>query len=338
MARAVLSFVWQQPGLRPHGQPFASLSAIGAAADGNALSALACVVAQSEFPPEVFALEWKDDPYSVDLSEQFRGEFFDLPEESVPPSGLQVGLDRAMPPQSLPIASSVGGFLLPNPSEERALKFLLTDKPPFPLRSLPRHPLQRSLLILPAVPQPARRILAGLTGADPDLGRRLVALSGDSISFNHVYRDGALVWNIRLVPVPLVFFAHQNPVAWDPQAGDEPKLRNPFGLHAPDGTDDVLHFADVVRILAESAFDLKPSHSDQDELISGSDELKRRFQQLDPPYFDDAGNRRGGEGEYVLCLRPQATGDLLSATLEVWGHKRGFGWIPVREPLEVKYR
>ncbi len=338
MARAVLSFVAQQPELRPHGQPFASLASIAAASDGNVFSALACAATQSEFPPEVFALEWKDDPYSIDLSEQFRGQFYDVPADSEAGSNLQVSLDRTVRPQSLPIPSSVGGYLRPNRGEALALSLLLSDSPPFPLRSLPNDPLQRSLLILPAVPQPCARILAGLTGANPDLGHRLVAVSGDSISFNHVYRDGALVWNIRLVPVPLVFFAHQNPVAWDDDASPSSKKDIRFGLHPPDGTDDVLHFADVVRILADAAFDLKPSLTSKDELLSSSDELKTRLQRLEPPFFDEIGNRRGGEGEYVLYLRPQTSGGMLSATLEIWGHKRGFGWVPIHQPLKVNYK
>jgi hypothetical protein len=337
MARAILQFVWQNQELRPFGPPIPSLCAVGSAAGGDFWGPIACLAAQGEFPPEVFALEWKDDPYSMDLSEQFRGEFFDAPDNDAK-LGPRAAFDRAMPPQSLPIPSSVGGFLRPNRGEGLVLDWLLSDAPPFGLRALPRNPLQRSLLILPAVPQPARRILAGLSGADPELGGRLVALSGDSISFNHVYRDGDLVWNIRLVPVPLVFFAHQNPVAW---AADEAPTRGAdmrFGLFPPDGTDDVLHFADVTRILAEAAFGLKPSVSIKDDLLTNSDELKKRLQQLEPPYFDNVGNRRGGQGEYVLCLRPQIVGGFPRAMLEVWAHKGEFGWIPVRPPLEVKYR
>jgi hypothetical protein len=337
MARAILQFVWQNPELRPHGPPFGYLCAIAAAADGDIWGPLGCLAAQGEFPPEVFALEWKDDPYSMDLSEQFRGEFFDAPGHEAE-LGPRAAFDHARPPQSLPIQSSVGGFLRPNKGEEQVLHWLLSDDPPFGLRALPKNPLQRSLLILPAVPQPARRILAGLSGADAELGRRLVAVSGDSIAFNHVYRDGDLVWNIRLVPVPLVFFAHQNPVAWDADKPLPARADARFGLFPPDGTDDVLHFADVTRILAEAAFGLGPSSPNKDDLLTSSDELKNRLQRLDPPFFDEVGNRRGGQGEYVLYLRPQMIGNTQGAKLEVWTRKGEFGWIPVRPPLEVKYK
>lgn len=334
MARAILQFVWQNPELRPHGPPLPTMCAIGAAAAGDLCGALGCLAAQSKFPPEIFALEWKDDPYSIDLSEQFRGVFFEAPDQDIE-LGPRAAFDHAMPAQLLAITSSVGGYLRPNKGEERVLQLLLSENPPIGVRALPRNPLQRSLLIVPAVPQPARRILAGLSGADPELEHRLVAVSGDSIAFNHVYRDADLVWNIRLVPVPLVFFAHQNPVAWDSDKPPPTRTDARFGLFPPDGTDDVLHFADVTRILAEAAFGLKPA---ADDLVNSADELKKRLQRLDPPFFDDVGNRRGGEGEFVLCLRPQTTGNTQGARLEVWTRKGEFGWVPVRPPLEVKYR
>ena len=45
----------------------------------------------------------------------------------------------------------------------------------------------------------------------------LVVITGDSISFNNVYRDGDLEWNVLDMPVPLIFFSHRNPI--DESAG-----------------------------------------------------------------------------------------------------------------------
>src|SRR5262249_13033585 len=170
------------------------------------------------------------------------------------------------------------------------------------------------------------------------LGRHLVAVSGDAISFNHVYRDGALLWNVRLVPVPLVFFTHQNPVNWD----DESEQSTPgrYCLVPPNGTDDVLHFADVVRIVAECAYGLTISPKGPNELLTSPDELAKRLQSLEQAHFDADGNRRGGSGEYVIYLRPRLNDDvaLPSATLEVWTHSAA-GWQRVSEPpLEVRYK
>jgi len=151
-----------------------------------------------------------------------------------------------------------------------------------------------------------------------------------------VYRDGSLVWNVRLVPVPLVFFTHQNPVKWD---SAEEADGSTFCLRPDNGTDDVLQFAEVVRLVAEAAYDLEPLGRGAG-LTSDSDELARRMRDRDPAYFDSDGNRRGGRGEYIVYLRPRPASEsaVPSATLEVWSDAEGTGWRPVGGALEVKYR
>src|SRR5205085_3296861 len=75
MAEAVVDFLWSQPDLRPHGDPRPALAAVPqAAADpwGAAAQAAAQAV---ECAPEAAALEWDDDPYSIDLSNQFQQAF-----------------------------------------------------------------------------------------------------------------------------------------------------------------------------------------------------------------------------------------------------------------------
>jgi hypothetical protein len=344
MASATLDFVWRRPELRPQGNSLPSLAAVPQAATGDLYGSLSWLLVQDEFPPEVFALEWKDDPYSVDLSEQFRGVFYDRPDDPQVPAPLwqQVSREQSIPPLCLPIRSSVGGFIRPNEGEANAIDLLLSDPPQFPLpRSLPRKPMSRSLLILPAVVQPARRVLSGLTGSVPFLGRHLIAVSGDSISFNNIYRDADLFWNIRLVPVPLVFFTHQNPVAWDADAPSQLSAPERFALHPPNGTDDVLHFADTNRILADAVFG---SAGNGGPLAANADELRSRLQQRTPAFFDKDGNRQGGQGEYIAYLRPDVLQGhpvgsriLPSATLEVWSHQDNGGWKLVKQ-LSIHYR
>ena len=254
----------------------------------------------------------------------------------------QAALGRPNPPVRLPIRSSVGGFMRPNEGEADALDKLLSDPPRFPLpRSLPRQSLQRSLLILPAVVQPSRRVLAGLNASVPLVGRHVVAVSGDAISFNNVYRDADLLWDIRLVPVSLVFFTHQNPVAWDAEAPPAHSAPERFSLVPPNGTDDVLHFADVGRILSEAVFG---SASNGGPLVANSDELRTRLRQRTPAFFDRDGNREGGHGEYVVYLRPDVVADdpgggriLPSATLEIWSHQESAAWQLVKQ-LSIRYR
>lgn len=332
MARAVVDFVWSRPELRPMGPPLGSLASIGNGA-GGPWAALAPLQASLDEPGNVYSVEWRDDPYSVDLARGFREVLFDQ-EADADFDSLRPWLGRVASHSPRLINSSVAGFLRPNASEAEAITSLIAHDR-FLQRPIPTGPMHRSLLILPTVPPPARRILAGLTGAVPGIGRHLVAMSGDGIAFNHVYRDGPLIWNARLVPVPLVFFTHQNPVAWDktPPAGE------PFRLDPPNGTDDVLHFAEVVRLLAEAAFDVPPLGAGAG-LTSDSDELARRMVDRDPAYFDPDGNRRGGRGEYVIYLRPRISQDsaIPSATLEVWSNPDGVGWQRVCEPLDIKYR
>jgi hypothetical protein len=335
MARAVVDFVWRQPELRPQGSVEPSLAAVSAAA-GDPWGALGLLADQVDerHRAEVFTLEWRDDPYSVDLANQFKDVLFGDQEDPDWPAE-RPWLGRITPTLLLGMPSSVGGYLRPNPKEAERISTLINGGEFVP--PIPREPLQRSLLILPTVPQPARRVLGGLAGAAPGLGQHLVAVSGDAISFNHVFRDGPLIWNVRLVPVPLVFFTHQNPVQWDDESEQEAPGR--YCLVPPNGTDDVLHFADVVRIIAECAYDLRPSKTGPHTLLTTSNELADRLRGLEPAHFDADGNRRGGSGEYVIYLRPRLSGDggLPSATLEVWTHSPG-GWQRVREPLEMRHK
>src|SRR5205814_8552542 len=63
MARALVDFVWQSPDLRPTGKPDA----------------------------RAYVLAWQDDPYSVDLAEQFDARFRERKDLGVP---IRTVLDR----------------------------------------------------------------------------------------------------------------------------------------------------------------------------------------------------------------------------------------------------
>ena len=194
MADAVVDFLWNQSDLRPAGSPALAPAAVAAAADPwSGLAAAA--VAAADPPPVVTAFEWNDDPYSIDLSHQFHKAFHAANRPHVR------GETRSIP-------YSVGGVYRPNRWEAEAADNLLRDL---------QRPgeFERQVLVLPAGPAQGRRVLRSVVGSLPLAGRNLVAVTGDSVGFNHLYRDGDFAWNVRAVPVPLVVFAHQNPVAWD---------------------------------------------------------------------------------------------------------------------------
>lgn len=289
MAQAVADFLWSQPDLQPIGDPVPALAAVGEPAL-NPWGAVGLLAAHAiECPPSATALEWDDDPYSIDLSRQFHEAFH------------QPQLPHLLVRDTRSIPYSVGGFYRPNAWEAQAAAFLI--------EGLSGIPLQRQVLILPISAPQARRVLRAVSSVLPLAGRSLVAVTGDSININNVYRDAEIVWNTRTVPIPVVFFTHQNPTEWD--AGGS--------LKPPNGTDDVLANRDLMRVLLESVFG-GPS-APAARLLGNSDELAARFRGLNPPFFDAAGDRFGGRGEFIVVVRPQFTGGapvVADAALEVW--------------------
>jgi hypothetical protein len=255
-------------------------------------------------PPFYYALSWDDDPYSSDLASQFHAAFH----EPYRPR-IMMRYRRGIP-------FSVGEVYRPNAWEALAVDRLVQD--------LRAAPLERRALVLPAGAAQARRVLRALTEAMPFVGRNIVAVSGDSINLNNVYRDSDLAWDTRAIPVPLVFFAHQNPTAWDAEPGSATaagaKGDDPGVLLPPTATDDVLLHAFLVRTLVESAYGLDAGEA---KLVDSADVLAGRLREHRPALFEADGNRRGG-GEFVVAVLPQidaAPGEpqiLGSPTLEVW--------------------
>ena len=280
MAEAVLDFLFHPPpgvdDVTPSSLP-ASAPATLIGLSPAPFGAPAVVAANAERPITSFAFAWSDDPYSVDLAEQFRAALAD---------GWQEGRFPRVSTTTTTISYSVGRARQPNMNEGREVSRIL--------EVLAEHPGERALLMLPTVAQPARRVLQALTTASPFVGKQLVVVNGDGLSLNNIYRDGDFVWNPRDVPVPLVFFAHQNPVAWEtPQeTGHETYKRS--------GTEDILLMADILQTTALACF-RSPELPDADGLIAA-------LKGLEPPLFDDKGDRRPG-GEFVIRVHPDLTSE-----------------------------
>jgi hypothetical protein len=212
---------------------------------------------------------------------------------------------------------------------------------------------RRRILVLPAGQRPARRVLHALASAWPEQSRNLVAVTGDSIAFDTIYRDRSFAWDIRDIPIPLVIFRHEQPLPPHPPlspAGAERAARDDEKVDygAATAMDDLLLNARIVETLIEAAY---PA-AGRRQLLAQADQLAANLRSAkfsDPgnahsaDLFDSAGNRRSGSGEHVVCLRPHidaATGRVARiATLEIWawqGKDQGPACLPVRS-LKLGY-
>lgn len=332
MAQAVLDFVWSRPELRPRTAWSAWQLACAS------MSPVLASVLPPQRPPSSFGMYWNDDDYSENLNECFR-QLLTQPTVSLPvavpfaasrstpastsASGPTVRpYHQIQPLLNLRIPHSIGGFYQPNSHEREAVAQLLA-------RFRPR-PGDRSLLVLPASTNQTRRVLRTLLNAAPHIGQQLVVVTGDSISLNTLYRDADLLWDVRSLPIPLVCFAHHNPVAWT-------------SPHERTSTEEVLLNVDLFRTLAESAFA-------EGHLLAHADELRdrllrntvdRREQPLlngktNTLRFDAQGNRDPScGGQFIIYLRPnvaspdRVTRQLHQPTLELY-QRNGKGWEPIR--------
>jgi hypothetical protein len=271
MAEAVVDFVWSSEDLQPRGRA----------------------------EPRAHVIAWQDDPYSVDLADEFVERFRERKDRGT----VQTVLDR--------VPYSVGTFTEPNPAEREVMDRIIPD--------VATGEGDRSLLVLPAATQPARRILRAFAADTPLIGKHLVAVTGDSVSFNTTYRDGDVAWPVRELSIPLVFFAHQNPVAWDKT--DEPP-GTPLGVR--NSTDDVLLFADEVQVVAEAVFGRTG--------VKDADELAASLRAREPAFFTPDGERRSGAGEHVVVVRPQfLEGGRVAreAIFDVYARREG-RWEPIQ--------
>jgi len=285
MARAVIDFVWQAEDLQPRTE------------HGRAARA--------------YVMAWQDDPYSVDLADQFVARIQEQ-EGKADKNGKRVSvhplLDR--------IAYSVGTFTEPNPPEREVMDRIVPE--------LASHPDDRAILVLPAVSQPARRIIRAFAADSPLIGQRLVAVTGDGVSFNLLFRDGDVAWPVQELSIPLVFFAHQNPVAWNP----DDAAPDTGSLQRLTATDDVLLFADIIREIAVGVY--------MGEKVTDADKLLTKLRTPSPlsgeMFFTEDGERRTGKGEHIVVLRPQfREGGRVDreAAYEVYARQKG-QWKPIQ--------
>jgi hypothetical protein len=279
-------------------------------------------------PGPPYVAMWEDDAFSKDLTGRFLDALQRMPGEPAPP------------PVSAHIDYSVGGFDQPNRWEAREVKSLMEAK----VAQLPEQ--RRPLLVLAAPSSPpARRFLHGLARTAPAEARRFVAVTGDALSFNTVYRDRNDLWPIQDLPFDLVFFCHRNPV--EDAAGFLREDSHPAGTAAPaTGTEDLLLDMDIVEALVQAVNQGETMPADGDAL--GERLLQARwhddrvsFGDEGPGLFDADGNRRGGTGEHIVWLRPVVEGQrvLPQAVITVYEWQapaQGGAWREARQ-LKVDY-
>jgi hypothetical protein len=244
----------------------------------------------------------------------------------------------------LRIDSSVGNFDNPNRMEAQNAVLLL--------KALVDHPDQaRALLAVTGQTGPSRRFLRALALNAPEQTRRCVVVTGDALSFNTIYRDGATTWPIQDLPYQMVFFCHRNPI--DTSAGFRPfeEINNATDLTSTTGTEDLLLYDDLIASLALGYEHVEQPCHDAQQLADQLHHLSMRegklgFDPDDRPLFNKEGNRHTGTGEHIVYLSPEYQGPrvLPRARVEVWswrtegiGENSASSWSRIRAPLEVRY-
>jgi hypothetical protein len=318
MADAVTDFVLSDPTLRPGSIGWPGLRTITAAAAGT-LTAVTALAAETKielpsFP--AFAIEWKDDPYSTDLSYKFREAF---QQRTGPGSGLP-----RLEMRVNPVPFSTGRMNRPNPVEAEVAEHILNNLPPQGTRTV---------FVVPSVTAPTRRVLRSLVQGNPAVGRKVVAVTGDGLGVNTFFRDRDFAWPVRSLPIPVVMFTHADPFGWDiPGSGPAPpkgyELETPLPGAVRSSTEDIQLFTRLTRVVASGIF---PGGSTT--IVANSDALASNLKSLKPAFFDKDGNRVSGRGEHIVVLRPVFPGEAppdrphLDAWLEVYSNQAEIkGW------------
>ena len=286
---------------------------------------------------------WQDERYSQDLAELFRAEF-----RKFYPEGRHFEVGR--------IRYSVGDFFHPSPLEQAAVDTFLADHAPI---------APHSLLVLPTQTTCMRRFLMNLRQRDPQDTRNLVILNGDALSFNSVYRDRDVVWNILDLPFSVVFFCHRNPIeraagfTWIKEDAVEGKPS--YTQKSTTGTNDVLLYTDLVASLLYAAHDdgrlttdftalpeklrattwQEPLPGTKDAAVvrqprPHADQVGKR------PFFDEHGNRSPFTGEHIVWVKPNFADDRVeqTSTISVWTvrpNEMAGAWQLVEAPHNVAY-
>lgn len=308
MADAVTDFVLSDPTLRPGSIGWAGLRSIPIIAAGP-LAGITALATETKvdwpsFP--AFAIEWKDDPYSTDLSFKFREAFMKRTGEVAGFPKLNVEIN--------PVPFSTGRMNRPNPVEAELAEHILNNLPPSGTRTV---------LVVPSVTAPTRRVLRTLVQGNPAVGRRLVAVTGDGLGVNTFFRDRDFAWPVRSLPIPIVMFTHADPFAWDTPGTATPphgyELEPPAPGSVRSSTEDIQLFTRLTCVVSAGVFP-----PDVTSIVSTPDALAANLRSLKPAFFDQAGNRLSGSGEHIVVLRPIFPGEApanrphLDATLEVY--------------------
>jgi hypothetical protein len=334
MAAVVMAFVKDHPEIWAHSPHYTAALAGALAASGGpaGLPLLACA---DQLPPVYhYAVAWADDPYSRDLADRFGEVFREHIEE---PGLLPLAAGPFRPRIRDEIPYGVGDRDRPNPAEAFAIDHFFDRNP--------LQPGNRELLVLPTSTERARRFLRTLANQAPLAMENLVVLSGDSLTFNNVYRDRDVAWNVQDLPVPLVFFSHRNPINVAAGFRTRSDAQDPS---ATTGTQDLLLYRDVVEALVQAA-------CDEQGTLGDADHVGRRLRQLrwhkgrvraggaGTMFFDEDGDRSGNTGEHVIWLNPlRKDGRVLAeAVISVWrlgpDQDGRAGWVQAGAPLEVLY-
>lgn len=252
----------------------------------------------SNAPFYLITLTWLDDGYSKDLSNSFQK----LYTRSI--------RDKFGPEEVLPIDEdfinySIGDYYQPNPREEMQVGLFLANRA--------RRGARRELLVLPTGAQRARRFLRTLSRRAPAEVRNIVVANGDAISFNSLYRDRDLAWNVQDVPIPLVVFSHRDPI--DKVAGFDAK--DPVtGRHDITSTQDLLLYRDLVEAVVLSCFKDGALLTNPDDVLARLKDVRWDKTHVmlgggagggggeGSPFFDREGDRTAGTGEHVVWLEP----------------------------------
>ena len=247
-----------------------------------------------------FLAFWEDDPYSRDLMDQCRALLWQWQSEPAASPLRRRGEPADVTFVQMPIRHSVGPVTEPNPPEAIAVQKLVEEM-------TQAAAARRALLLLPGEVKPVRRVLRALVQAAPGLAPRLVVATGDAVDFNTVFRDRHLTWPLQSLPCDLVLFCHRNPVLAD--AGFAAQTGRGGDLEAgSSGTHDLLLYADVGAMLVEAAFHEQRLLSSPEAVLA---RLKASKNETGKPRFNARGERPGGEGEYLVLLRPLREGDLV---------------------------
>ncbi len=354
MAAAVSNFIWSRDDLRPQRDPYYAATWRDDSYSRDFVEGFDSALRQVIARDSTNLWAWASNQALLRSWPPFAGGIFPVQRLRGNPYFSQTASDFRLdiPPNKLSIASSVGSFDTPNPYEAKAAEEMLDHWSAFPQN--------RPLLILTGQSQPLRRFLRGVLRGVPSLSKRVefVVATGDAISFNTVYRDRRDAWNILDLPFSLVFFCHRDPIS--PEAGFRAEGQRIDGDEqnntAETGTEDVLLFGDIVEALMQSAAPAdSPPCAHAEELAERLHEVRWRDGRTvrdgeSAPLFDREGQRRGGTGEHVVCLKPMWDTNypdrlLPRATIEVWAWprvegrqgERGQRWLRRGEPLTVSY-